>query len=454
VVARAGTGKTATLAMLAARLAPARCLYVAFNKSAQEDASRRFGTNVNCRTGHSLAFAAVGKRYAHKLSGSVRAFEIANAFENINFAVATWIGDVIAGWCISDAMEFPEIAPGANDEQGRNPKMAVDVAKAAHHLWMRMVDSDDPFPMTHDGYFKVWQLSSPKISASVILLDEAQDLNPVTWAVFSRQECPLILVGDPYQSIYGFRGAINAMDRVQANETMLLSESFRFGPPIANAASALLRQFFNEPEPVIGKGGPSELAVVDRTKPYAFLARTNASVFEEAAVCVTSPPKRRLGFVGGIGAYDFKKVLDTYYLWSGNGALIQDSFIRKFNSYAQYEQYVDQADDPEGRRLISCVATYGHQIPGLIETIRSSSTSSLEEADVVFSTAHRSKGLTLDQVILAEDFPELINDKGEFVEIGKDLDAEEIKLLYVAVTRARRRLQVNLSLKAFLNAAI
>ncbi len=51
-------------------------------------------------------------------------------------------------------------------------------------------------------------------------------------------------------------------------------------------------------------------------------------------------------------------------------------------------------------------------------------------ADVVFVTAHKSKGLDFDTVRIATDFPKSKN----------SLKYEEINLLYVAVTRAKRLL--------------
>jgi cation transport regulator ChaB len=66
LVAGAGTGKTSTLMMMAeATSRPG--LYMAFNKTTADDARRRFSGNVECRTAHSLAFAAVGRKYQHRL---------------------------------------------------------------------------------------------------------------------------------------------------------------------------------------------------------------------------------------------------------------------------------------------------------------------------------------------------------------------------------------------------
>jgi hypothetical protein len=42
---------------------------VAYNKAIATDAKRSFPASVTCATAHSLAFRAVGRRFAHRLNG-------------------------------------------------------------------------------------------------------------------------------------------------------------------------------------------------------------------------------------------------------------------------------------------------------------------------------------------------------------------------------------------------
>ena len=64
----------------------------------------------------------------------------------------------------------------------------------------------------------------------VLLVDEAQDTNPAMLDVFLRQKkTTKIIVGDPHQQIYAFRGAVNALDLVRPDVTYHLTQSFRFG---------------------------------------------------------------------------------------------------------------------------------------------------------------------------------------------------------------------------------
>ena len=61
VNAFAGTGKTSTLRMMSDAQPQARGLYVAFNRSVADAAQRVFGSHVECRTSHSLAYRHVAR---------------------------------------------------------------------------------------------------------------------------------------------------------------------------------------------------------------------------------------------------------------------------------------------------------------------------------------------------------------------------------------------------------
>jgi superfamily I DNA/RNA helicase len=54
------------------------------------------------------------------------------------------------------------------------------------------------------------------VPESALYLDEAQDANPVTLAILQAQGRPTVWVGDPWQSVYRFRGSVNALRAVAA----------------------------------------------------------------------------------------------------------------------------------------------------------------------------------------------------------------------------------------------
>lgn len=448
VNAYAGTGKTASLCALAHQQASLSCLYLAFNKSAQQDAAKRFGPNTRCITVHGLAFGSHGKRYAHKL-GEPRSTDIIRMMGlPWNWGLAQIIINTIRAWCVSDWTEFPDAAKAIDGPVAGHPLFLAEAAGIAKQVWQRMCDPSDPMPMPHDGYLKLYQLSQPSIRCDLLMLDEAQDTNPVTWAIVKAQTCPVVIVGDRYQSIYKFRGAMNAMDATRPTQSFPLTQSFRFGPRVAEIATELLTAFHHESSPVEGLGPDTQIGEPPQGAAKTILARTNATVFFEAAKAVQQ--KKSLSLIGGVHSYGFEKLLDVKYLAQDQNEKIRDQFLRDFPSFADFIEYSKNAKDIEAKRQIEIVLGYGSGLEGLIADIHKSAQGDPSKSEIILGTAHKSKGLTFDHVVLADDFPDLIDGDGIPLE-PEDLDRQEINLLYVAVTRAKNSLELNSTTREFLN---
>lgn len=78
----------------------------------------------------------------------------------------------------------------------------------------------------------------------VVLVDEFQDTDPVQWDVLRDTfggHVPLVLIGDPKQSIYAFRGAdvVAYTEAVAAATTYSLTENHRADAPVVAAVGAL-----------------------------------------------------------------------------------------------------------------------------------------------------------------------------------------------------------------------
>lgn len=133
----------------------------------------------------------------------------------------------------------------------------------------------------------------------VVLVDEFQDTDPVQWGIlrdtFAKQ-VPLVLIGDPKQAIYAFRGAdVNAYAEAVAtcDQQFSLTTNYRADQPVVSAITALFGNTSLGPnitvEPVHAKnqgsrlGGaapaPVRLRYVAAEKPFsAALARQRIHV--------------------------------------------------------------------------------------------------------------------------------------------------------------------------------
>lgn len=438
VNAFAGAAKTTTCEMYASKRQNKNILYLVFNKALQIEARARFPKHVQCLTAHGLAYSKFGVRYKHKLAANLRVTDVVKALGlGENYAVAQAALNLLLKYIISGRNELNDVAA---DEL-----FSSSVTDVARVLWKKMKDVNDlSVPMLHDGYLKLYQLSKPILPYDLILLDEAQDTNPVLAAIVSAQQCPKVFVGDVHQQIYLFRGAVNAMSMLKG-EQHALTHSFRFGDAIADVATVILREK-GERRSVIGAGAPGRVGSVDFTKPYAHICRTNAGIFREAVEAVLQ--KRRIGFIGGFESYRFNMIESAHNLRFN--LPVSDPYLRSFETYEKMMTVGQETDDPEIKMLCSVVEEYGAQIPRMISRVRDSEVR-IENANVIFTTAHKSKGLEFDQVKLAGDFME-VNKYREHIKRAEDQSemdrlAVEMNLLYVSATRAKRVLEPNDTIK-------
>lgn len=446
VEAGAGAAKTTTMKLYAGARARSRILYLAFNKSIQLEAAARMPANVTCRTTHSIAWRKaielfgnaaaqrVGKTYGSSVSRAFRCGPLAAA--GALQAIQNWCGS------LDDQITSAHV-PAEIAERMADPGTVVELARA---VWERMCRRDGgELRMPHDGYLKLFQMDGPVLRGQDLIgVDEAQDLNLCTYDIVRRQDGGLMLVGDSAQQIFTFRGSANALKIHQADERLQLTRSFRFGPGIAQMANALLGHF--KPEctlRIVGAGRTQTRLSVDTNRSFAVLARTNAVVFEEAIAFLQT--NRRYHFVGGTDGYRMEKVLDAFYLWSGDAGLIRDPYLRSFGSFDDLQQLAEDAADPELRHLVRVVEDYGNRVPALVDQIKSRHVALEKDAwgsfdGIFFSTAHKSKGLEFDQVWLADDFMKFFEDGRELT--AEDVDEADVNLLYVALTRAKEAVRL------------
>ncbi|QPN56991.1 AAA family ATPase [Synechococcus sp. CBW1107] len=454
MLAFAGTGKTTTLRAYARERPQQRMLYLAFNRTVAAEARESFPTNVTCSTIHALAYRAVGYRYRHQLRGSIRANQAAIALgldqrNHKELVLADRALKVLQHFLCSGCNDLAEFT-GAVSYHQRYPRQAL---QAASRLWELMVDpTSSCVPMLHDGYLKLYQLSRPQLRFDVILLDEAQDTNPVTLKILADQSCSRVFVGDPHQQIYQFRHATNAIASAGHWDELALTGSFRFGAAIAEAANHLLAL----------KGEPRQLRGLRSTSPpetSAFIARGNAAIYKQALALAHQG--KQTYWCGGIDGYRLQQLLDLCHLKRGEQSQIRDPFIAAFKGYGELCSYAEAQDVRDIKAWCHLIDRHDHWqgIPEEIAGIKRMAVSSITPDVMALTTAHKSKGLEFGSVTLADDFhghdllhgaptdlknweygpqqaPALWDEQG--YRGGVVLPEEELNLRYVALTRAQQ----------------
>jgi F-box protein, helicase, 18 len=460
----AGSGKTTTIIEYAAsRPAHSKILYLAFNKSVKLAAIKKFADkglkNVKVETAHSLAYKHIVVRNNFRVKAQgYKTNEIAemlglqgNGQKHYEYVVANHINKFIAYFCNSDKQKIQELnyLNIVSDAKAKVfIKNCYPFLEMQTRLLLAKMNSGE-IEITHDFYLKKFQLANPILYYDYILFDEGQDASAAMLDIFFKQTATKVIVGDTHQQIYGWRHAVNSLEKANFT-TFHLSTSFRFGADIAKLAMGILqwKDQLEDYKPLIIKGNGNSNKKISK----AVIARTNLGLLLKAIEYVTEKKEvKQLYFEGNINSYtyadDGASLYDVLNLYNGKRHLIRDTLIKVMKNIEELEEYIEKAEDVQLAMMVEIVKEYGNEIPDIIKSIKDKHVPNddKEKADVVFSTVHRCKGMEYDEVELVNDF--INEDKVEKAANDNNKEAlknaktnEEINLLYVAVTRTKNML--------------
>jgi F-box protein 18 (helicase) len=512
-MAFAGTGKTTTLVAYTFARPLKRFLYLAFNRTVAEQGRQRFNRNTDCMTIHALAYRWLPNDLRIKLTPDIKPYQIAKAL-NLQFGrrsdreTAALVRETLLDFF--STAKTPE--PNKDNLPAKTPfGQEENILNHAKSLWSRMKDPQETeVKITHDAYLKMYALAKPSLEHyNYILLDEAQDTNPVTEEIILNQTAPKILVGDTAQGIYTFRKAENSIEKIEQHpsykgHTLFLTQSFRFGNHIANLANHILHHFKGETNRLKGLNPNKGAIYPSNAKPWEIstmkskalalnqtshtvIARTNASIFIEAFNTAsnidlwekqtpqTDGSRLTIGFVGTTPAdnfspmanYKFATLLDIYHLYANKKDMISNPYIRAFPDFKAIEDAAanDTHPDQELAGPVKLVKHYRNEIPSMITTIinRCGNPES-PTCYARYTTAHKAKGLEWRRVKLTDDYTQLIlHERKQYFPKNPELNhyprlattydtpADEFHLLYMAVTRTEVDLQINGTLETFIH---
>ncbi|MFT6948615.1 MAG: F-box protein 18 (helicase) [Vicingaceae bacterium] len=466
----AGSGKTTTVIEYA-KNQPKSCriLYIAFNKSVRLEADKKFRekglTNVTVETAHSLAYKNtvfqhkyVVRHQGYKTYELVEMLQLTGSGEKLaEYVIANHINKFMAYFCNSDKAKVQELnyLDIVTDEKAQVfVTTFYDYIEAKTRLLLSKMNSSK-IEITHDFYLKKFQLSKPILNYDYILFDEGQDASSTMLDIFLKQKATKVIVGDTHQQIYGWRYAVNSLEKVDF-KTFNLSTSFRFSQDIANLSMEVLNWKTGltdyEQFPIKGEGSTTK----HTTK--AVLARTNLGLLLQAIEYVTEKKMpQKIYFEGNINSYTYAdegaSLYDVLNLDNGKYTYIKDKLIKKMSNLDELEEYVKKTEDIQLGLMIEIVRKYGNEIPSLIKKIKDQHVAhdEKEKAEMIFSTVHRSKGMEYDTVKIVNDFiseEKIEKSKKDQSKVNVDPSKiiEEINLLYVAVTRTKNIVHIPESL--------
>jgi DNA helicase-2/ATP-dependent DNA helicase PcrA len=466
VNALAGTGKTTTLTMLAKALPAEPILALAFNKKIKEELEKRFPSNFTIMTmnglGHKAWASTLNKQKLfiddRKLSRltteALKPFrESRDAWAPIKMLVCHamrrglvpsqfqhakgFLPDTPETWELLDV----ECDAGLSPDERRLARKIL-ISSIEEGLGGKITFDDQVYlPVVFHGNF-------PRFN--IVLVDEAQDLSPLNHAML-KKVCggKLVVVGDPRQAIYAFRGADSrSMASIKALRKdwieLPLNTTFRCPKVVVE------RQQLHAPGYVAAEGNPQG-KIVDwsatewtwdnlkaiQHENLAILCRNNAPLVSMAFKLI----KRGIG-VNMLGREigkglevlarkinpqpylpisDFKTLLASWHETNFSLAQANDDQTKMENIQDKYEclMAVIEGKNPQ---------TAHDLIQALHEIFAS-------EGNVILASGHKSKGLEWGTVLHLD--PWRIPSK--FAKSPEDIEQEN-NLRYVLETRTKHTL--------------
>jgi DNA helicase II / ATP-dependent DNA helicase PcrA len=503
ILAGAGSGKTRVLTRRIAwraatgDLDPRHVLTLTFTRKAAGELTQRLRAlglrdQVAAGTFHGVAYAQLRSRWAD------RGIEPPTLLERKVGFVARLLPashtqvpaiDVVAEieWAKA-RMVAPERYAEAAERASRRPPMPADIVARVFAAYeearrrQRMVDFDDLLrlcarDLTQDPEFAATQ----RWRFQHVFVDEFQDVNPLQQALLDAwlgERLDLCVVGDPNQAIYAWNGADAQLLRLfpkrhPTAEVVRLTTNYRSSPQVLAVANAVLRgggRGVDHDGALVATRPEGEVpsvtaydddraeargvarAVRDHHQPgspwsaQAVLVRTNAQVaLLEEALHEVGIPFRVRGGAALLDQPEVKTALRT----------VQRSTGGFTDALADLEAATAEPDDTEGdkaeerRANLDALVRLGHDyaavepaptIPGFLVWLRATTRADQPDRQgdaVEIATFHAAKGLEWPVVHLAGLEQGLV--PIGHARTGEAL-AEELRLFYVALTRAEREL--------------
>ena len=446
--ALAGSGKTTTIVKSLDFISPNESvLFCAFNKHIADELALRAPAHVSASTLHSLGLSNIRSGFRKVKVNKWKNSEILNDFfpdprklrdavEKKNALIDRLTSEKIISLAKANLCP-PSIALAAHYgefAEERHVSAAIAAIERATEVEKLGVDFDDMIYLCAIEFVKCEKFTT-------IVVDEAQDLNEsqISMLLKSRMSVSsrIIAVGDPFQSIYGFRGASGAAMQTLSAATQALelplSICYRCATNVVKSAQKFVPQiewWENSPAGIVDSMKYDKM--LDALHPGDYvLCRVNAPLFSIALNLIKRNIKPTLR-----GKDLAKQLSSLARRLCKNGETLSE-FAQTINEWRskQLENVESQSKRSDvidrAEVLLICAAAAGSPsatadfIESLFEESRNS---------VTLSSIHRAKGLEADRVFWLQFAlkPEKLLDW--------ELPIEQINLPYVATTRAKREL--------------
>lgn len=464
----AGAGKTTTL-IEAVRRMKGSVAFAAYNKKIATEIQERLkadgaSNSVRAGTFHSFGFSAwrqvapkvrVDEHKVRDLMVKLSVPETSHAFvrqlvslaKQYAFGFLTPAEDSASWFRVVEHFSLDELLE--ETESGVAVEEAIDWARKVLHASVEsdkeVIDFDDMIyaPLIHNA--RVWQ-------NDWVLIDEAQDTNPARRALAKKMLRPggrLVAVGDPHQAIYGFTGAdadsLDIIRREFSAVVLPLTVTYRCPKSVVDMARQWVSHITAHESAPDGSVSsctsqefekrelrPTDAILCRNTKPLVQLAY---SLIRRGIPCHVEGREIGRGLLALVNRWKTRSL---------------DALTEKLELYAltEVEKLMAKGHEQQAAGLqdrVDTIIVIAQSLPAdsSVNTLREAITKLFDDSEpsavqrrVVLSTVHKAKGREWDRVWLLGRNKYMPSPYAR-----QEWQAEqEVNLMYVAVTRAKKEL--------------
>jgi len=449
--AKAGTGKSFTLKQIVQALKPKNRIYLAFNKTVAVEASRSFPKEIDCRTLHSYAY----KHTVAPLRLSIGFFGYSNIKERMDFIFKLALVDLINKFLLSRHIKIDDFIKENQKEfqtlEANNQHLNI---KKIFDKYIKQIISGK-YGTTHNGYVKLFHmmLHNNEItipSYDIALYDEGADANEVAIEIFKLIHAKKKIVAfDAAQAIYSFTHCISCADAFRDEGiTKKLSKTYRCRPEIAQQIQNFMQEFYEPDFEFIGTEPENE-----NIESIMYLSRTNSALVGKIIELISISSKFKL-------LRDPKSIFELILILLNlkeNGKILniewshlQDDVNEYYRNYDSMKKeyktvlayiYDIYSEDPQISSATNIIMEYGASKIYDAYNYAKQHCNDKDTGSIKVSTIFTAKGDEADKVEILDDINTMVNrvlgkPKNEWT--AKEL--EDLRLAYVAVSRAKKQL--------------
>lgn len=448
VIARAGSGKTTTILEAIKRVPrtrKTRVVLTAFNRSIAEEMQCRLGSSGEAKTLHQLGLGLLKSAGHARVIDDNKGFDIAMRLTGDDKRKVSKVKRAAAylkNMYVHDAAVAAEALEDFDHEPFDTLEEVIVLALKAMAIALsepRSIDFDD----------MVWLPVRLGLRAEypphAVFVDEAQDLNPTQLGLITKcmGDARIVMVADPRQAIYGFRGADeevfrNILGHLETKE-LPLSITYRCATSIVDEVRKYVPDLEAAPGAQVGIVRHAERnAGLDEVREGDFvISRTNREAVNACLALAKRGIKtnilgRSLGeTLQGMIRKSKASNVDELSAWV--------SMWRSKQVARCYEKDLDPSPFEDRADCLLGLIRVSKDVVGVEQTLRELFIDNRPEGVALCSTVHRVKGLERDRVfIIRNTFLRPWGKRAPGEE--KTVTREEENLYYVACTRAKREL--------------